>query len=102
MYPNDYASTQLSKYLQDETAGACFNALTSYIFSCMIAIALALVYYGLILYNMRKISKIDTKVNEKGAQQMSNSIIKLDRLMLVAYVMFFLIFNVHYFISNLA
>ena len=95
-------ATRGDLYLQEETAGAGFNALTSYILSCMILIASALMYYGLILCNSRKISKVDMKANEKGAQQMTNSIIKLDRLMLVAYVIIFLLFNVCYFISNLA
>ena len=91
--------------MQEETAGAGLNALTSYIFVCMILIALALVYYGLILFKLRKILKIgDTSKagNEKDVQQMTNSVIKLDRLMLVAYVIIFLFFNVWYFISNLA
>ena len=84
-------------YEQAEAQG--FNALTTYIFVCMVFIAIAMLYYGLMIFKLQRFNKIE---DEKGAQQMSNSIIKLDRLMLVAYVMFFLIFNVYYFISNLA
>ena len=68
----------------------------------MLFIALALLYYGLILFNLRKILKISDAAkagNEKNVQQMTNSIIKMDRLMVVAYMIIFLLFNVCYFIS---
>ena len=90
--------------MQEETAGAGFNALTIYIIFCMIQIAMAMVYYGLILLNLRKILKISDGAkagNEKNVQKMTNSIIKMDRLMLVAYIIIFFLFNVCYFISYL-
>ena len=90
--------------MQEETAGAGFNALTIYIIFCMIQIAMALVYYGLILFKLRKILKISDAAkagNEKNVQQMTNSIIKMDRLMVVAYIIIFFLFNVCYFISYL-
>ena len=92
--------------MQDETAGKGFNAVTTYILFCMILIALAMIYYGLILFNLRKILKINVAekgaTNEKDVQQMTNSVIKFDRLMLVTYVIIFSLFNIVYFISYLA
>ena len=88
--------------MQGETAGAGFNALIGYIVFCMILIASALMYYGLILFKLRKILKISDAAkagNEKNVQQMTNSIIKMDRLMVVAYMIILLLFNVCYFIS---
>ena len=70
----------------------------------MTLIALAMMYYGLILFNLRKILKIvdaAKAADEKDVQQMTNSVIKFDRLMVVAYIIIFLLFNVCYFISYL-
>ena len=88
--------------MQDETAGAGFNALTGYIVFCMILVASALMYYGLILFKLRKILKIGDVANEKHVQQMTNSVIKMDHLMLVVYIMIFFLFNVCYFIYYLS
>ena len=88
--------------MQDETAGAGFNALTGYIVFCMILVASALMYYGLILFKLRKILKIGDVANEKHVQQMTTSVIKMDHLMLVVYIIIFFLFNVCYFIYYLS
>ena len=88
--------------MQDETAGAGFNALTGYIVFCMILVASALMYYGLILFKLRKILKIGDVANEKHVQQMTNSVIKMDHLMLVVYIIIFFLFNICYFIYYLS
>ena len=84
-------------YKQIEASG--FNALTIYILVCMIFIAMAMFYYGLILFMLRKIFKIEDA--EKAAMRndipLNNIIIKCDRGMLVLYVNIFIIFNVSYF-----
>ena len=69
--------------LQDHTGGY-MNALTIYVISCMIFISFAFVYYGFLLYLIRK------KENEE-------SLFMLDKTMLIFYEMAFIVFNVIYF-----
>ena len=71
---------------------------------CMTFIALAMMYYGLILFKLRTILKIKdenwaSKEHEKI--QLSNSVIKFDRFMLIIYVLLFFLFNVYYFLNYL-
>ena len=91
----------LSYISKDEVPG--FNALTIYILICMIFIAMAMAYYGMILFMLRKIKKVhDSKIGViANEDKISNSIIKGDRLMIVLYVIAFIIFNLSYFIKNL-
>ena len=66
----------------------------------MIFIEFAMVYYGLILYNLRSIKKIKDAVVASAMtneDQLSNSIIRWDRLVLVIYIAIFILFNVYYF-----
>ena len=69
----------------------------------MTFIASGMLYYGLLLFKLRKIVKIkDAKMaNVESEVQTSNSVIKLDRLMLVFYVLIFIIFNAYYFMKYL-
>ena len=60
------------------------NALTIYVISCMIFISFAMVYYGYLLYVIRK------KENEE-------SLFMLDKTMLILYELAFILFNVIYF-----
>ena len=60
------------------------NALTIYIISCMIFISFAMVYYGVLLYIIRKTE------NEEG-------LFKLDQIMLILYELTFILFNAIYF-----
>ena len=69
--------------LQDHTGGY-MNALTIYVISCMIFISFAMVYYGYLLYVIRK------KENEE-------SLFMLDKTMLILYELAFILFNVIYF-----
>ena len=62
------------------------NALTIYVISCMIFISFAMVYYGYLLYVIRK------KENEE-----SLSLFMLDKTMLILYELAFILFNVIYF-----
>ena len=57
-------------------------------------------YYGLILLKLRPIVKIeDTEMAlPSNDVKLSNSVIKIDRLMLAVYLIIFGIFNVFYFI----
>ena len=68
---------------QDHTGGY-MNALTIYVISCMIFISFAFVYYGFLLYLIRK------KENEE-------SLFMLDKTMLILYELAFILFNVIYF-----
>ena len=56
-------------------------------------------YYGLILFMLRKIFKIEDveKAVMKNDIQLNNAIIKCDRGMLALYVIIFIIFNASYF-----
>ena len=69
--------------LQDHTGGY-MNALTIYVISCMIFISFAFVYYGFLLYLIRK------KENEE-------SLFMLDKTMLILYELAFIVFNAIYF-----
>ena len=60
------------------------NALTIYVISCMIFISFAMVYYGYLLYVIRK------KENEE-------SLFMLDKTMLILYELAFILLNVIYF-----
>ena len=57
-----------------------------------------MLYYGLIIFKLRRFNKIeDEKMNYKENDiQVSNTILKLDRLMLVTYCIVFGIYNAGY------
>ena len=85
--------------IQDEAAG--FTALTVYVLTCMIFIASAMLYYGLILFNLRKILKIENSGKtfmENNDIHLTNSIIRWDRFMLIFFLFIFKLFNASYFI----
>ena len=65
----------------------------------MIFIAMALFYYGLILFMLRKFFKVEDaeKSGIRNDVQLNNAIIKYDGGMLVLYVIIFIIFNTSYF-----
>ena len=93
-----------------EAAAAGFNALTTYIAICMLFIVSALLYYGLILFAFRKISKEETKVMDVNAGtkvrnqkdvKLCNKIIIVDRIMILAHFITFIMYNVYYFITYL-
>ena len=76
-----------------------FNALTIYILICMIFIAMAMFYYGLILLMLRKFFKVEDaeKAGIRNDDRLKNAIIKYDHGMLVSYAIIFIIFNTIYF-----
>ena len=98
---NIYSKIIPSSFQQILASG--FNALTIYILVCMIFIAMAMFYYGLILFMLRKIFKIQDaeKAGMRHDVQLNNSIIKFDRGMFVLYVIIFIIFNASYFMTYL-
>ena len=68
----------------------------------MTFMATGMMYYGLLLFKLRKILKTEDQkmASSVGYEvQTSNSVIKLDRLMLVFYVLTFIIFNAYYFMK---
>ena len=87
--------------LQKQAEAKGFNALTTYIFVCMSFMAMAMLYYGLILFKLRRCSKIeDNEMNyEENGNKVFNTIIKLDRIMLVTYCIVFVIYNAGYFMT---
>ena len=83
-----------------EEAEAGFDALTIYIFVCMLFLSIAMMYHGVILFKLQKNSRIeDANVDHKQDIQLSKLVIKWDRKMLVIYITFFILFNTFYFIS---
>ena len=62
----------------------------------MAFIALAMMYYGVILFLLRKTSK-EEAIRAFDNVQLSDLIIQWDRTMIIIYVMIFLFFNVVYF-----
>ena len=67
----------------------------------MIFVQIAMDYYGLILLKLRPIMKVeDTEMAfPKHDAKLSNSVIKIDRLMLAVYLIVFVMFNAFYFIT---
>ena len=67
----------------------------------MVFLAMAMIYHGIILFILRKIKKIKDAVTAQNDSEdvLSNSIIKLDRLILVIYVNIFAVFNACYFMK---
>ena len=73
-----------------------------YIFSCMLFIAMVMLYYGFILFSLRRTLKIkDTVIipSKENEIKLTNSVIKCDCLMLVLYGLIFIIFNTSYFLK---
>ena len=70
----------------------------------MVFVQIAMDYYGLILLNLRPIMKIkDIRMAfPKHEVKLSNSVIKIDRLMLALYLIVFAMFNTFYFIYYMA
>ena len=85
-------------FIKDEVTG--FSALTTYVLICMIFIAMAILYHGMILIILRRISKIgDAQMYPNGNEnELSNSIIRWDQTMIIIYVIIFALVNVAYFI----
>ena len=89
--------------LQDEALG--FTALTMYVSTCMIFIACAMLYYGIILFNLRKIPKVADSANTTNIEKdikLDISIIRSDRIMLFFFLIIFFLFNAFYFIIYLS
>ena len=63
--------------------------------------AFAMFYYGLILFKLRKVNKIDNEEmdTKRNELQVSNAILKWDRLMLVFYCTIFGLYNAGYFMQ---
>ena len=75
-----------------------------YILVCMIFLQTAMDYYGLVLLKLRPIVKIEDTgmASPKHDVKLSNSVIKIDRLMLAVYLIVFAMFNTFYFIYYMA
>ena len=67
----------------------------------MVFMAIAMLYYGLITFKLRRFNKIeDEKINSKENDiKVSNAILKLDRVMLVFYCLAFGFYNIGYFMK---
>ena len=90
--------------LKKQNEAPLFNGLRVYILICMVFMSFAMMYYGLILFKLRRTSKEESAVrpfNEKDAH-FSDLIIKWDRIIFVIYLITFIFFNFSYFIIYLA
>ena len=99
LFVQDLTGTLFSLRKQAEAQG--FNALTTYILVCIVFIAIAMLYYGLIIFKLQRFNKIeDEKRNSKeNSAKVSNTILKWDRVMLVLYCIGFSFYNVAYFMN---
>ena len=99
LFVQDLMGTLFSLCKQAEAQG--FNALTTYILVCIVFIAIAMLYYGLIIFKLQRFNKIeDEKKNSKeNSAKVSNTILKWDRVMLVLYCIGFSFYNVTYFMN---
>ena len=76
----------------------------------MTFISLAMLYYGLILFKLRKYLKENKKIVDTSAtanqtqasEREHNSVIRYDRMMFFAYLIIFLFFNTCYFFAYLS
>ena len=99
LFAQDFIGTVFCMHKQAEARG--FNALTTYILVCIVFIAIAMLYYGLIIFKLQRFNKIeDEKKNSKeNSAKVSNTILKWDRVMLVLYCIGFSFYNVTYFMN---
>ena len=96
LYPFSFFS------FQDETPKSKSpTALTIYIIGCLSFMLMAILYYGLILYWIRKPKKVSngsSTIKEKDEEYGEDQYIKIDRFMFVVYIISFLIYNMIYFL----
>ena len=62
---------------------------------------IAILYYGLILYWIRKpkkVSNVSSTIKDKDEEYGEDQYIKIDRFMFVVYIISFLIYNMIYFL----
>ena len=82
------------------------TALNFYIFGCIMFTFSTIMYYGLILFLLRKPLKVKDEVNNSNCSKRNvdndyDHYIKSDRFMFVTYMSLFLIFNAVYFLTYL-
>ena len=68
--------------------------LTTYILGCQVFAFLAMMYYGFILFAMRRTKKIDNLIIKKDAPENEDPFARLDKLMFVIYLVSFVIYNI--------
>ena len=83
------------------------TAMNFYIFGCIMFTFSTIMYYGLILFLLRKPLKLKDEVTNSNCSKRNvnndddDRYIKLDRFMFVTYMSLFLIFNAVYFLTYL-
>ena len=87
-------------HFQNQDEAADFNALKIYILICMIFISMAMMFYGLILFKLRKTSEEEEAVMNFNTKDilLSDLIIKWDRIIFIIYLTIFILFNASYFV----
>ena len=106
-----YTLKYLISYFQNEAGSNYLNALMVYIIVCMTFVSIAMLYYGILLYLLRKtsveITKKSLKITKKVGPMDTNEdemfnlecdlVIKWDRKMFLFYGIGFFLFNIGYF-----
>ena len=89
---------------QEEAGSDYLNALVVYIIACMTFISIAMLYYGVLLYLLRKTSTEMTKkvgpmdTNDEMFNLEHDLVIKWDRKMFLFYGIGFILINIGYFV----
>ena len=84
--------------IQDETPiSKSTTALTTYILGCQVFAFLAMMYYGIMLFAMRKTKKISNQIQKRDAYDNEDPFSRLDKLMFVIYILSFLFYNIVHF-----
>ena len=71
--------------------------MTTYILGSQVFAFLAMMYYGIILFAIRKPKKVVNLLQKKDASDNEDPFSKLDKLMFVIYVLSFIFYNIVHF-----
>ena len=84
--------------IKDETPiSKSATALTTYILGCQVFAFLSMMYYGIILFAIRKTKKVSNQIQKGGASDNEDPFSRLDKLMFVIYILSFLFYNIVHF-----
>ena len=73
------------------------TALTTYILGCQVFAFLAMMYYGFILFAIRKTKKVSNQIQKREPSDNEDSFSRLDKLMFVIYILSFFFYNIVHF-----
>ena len=72
--------------------------MTSYILGCQAFAFIAMVYYGIILFAIRKPKKIQNEDSTKELPNAEDTFARIDKLMFVMYIFCFIVYTLVHFV----